>query len=391
MLLAGLSLPAWCEPTLGEALERAWERAAAVQLAQSRRAEADAGRALAAGWWAQPPSITLAQTRDRFARAQGEREREVELALPLWLPGQRAAQQAFVDADLADSQAALAAARLQVAGELRAALWGLAAARAERESAARRLAAAEQLEADVARREQAGELARSDLLLASEDRLAAHGALVEARQRERQASAQASLLTGLESLPVDIAEAVRPAGQEAETHPRLRLAEASLEQARAALRQVEGDRRDPPELAFGLQRVRSDAASPERSALRIGLRIPFSTPARNAPRLAGARAALILAEVAQRQVLDTIEAEQREALAALEDAQALQQHAQARSTLAGQRLALQGKAFRLGELALAEFIRARSAADEAQLILARAAQALGAARAQVNQSRGLLP
>jgi outer membrane protein TolC len=65
--------------------------------------------------------------------------------------------------------------------------------------------------------------------------------------------------------------------------------------------------------------------------------------------------------------------------------------AASRAALAGERLALEKKAFSLGELDLAEFIRVRASASEARLDLVRAENSLNAARARLNQSKGILP
>lgn len=389
LLFAIACTPAWADPTLHEAIDRAWERAAQVHVAAARHTEAEASRAVADSWFPESPSIGLAEKSDRFNRNLGDHEREIELALPLWLPGQRDARQAFAAKDAADAEAALGAARLAVAGELRAAIRDLAVARAELEIAAERLATAGKLETDVARREKAGDLARTDLLLTREETLAAQSALAEARTRERQAFERYRFLTGLDHLPVDSAEKVIP--PEATRHPRLRMAETAVERARAEMQVAREERRDPPELSLGVQQARSDFAAPNANTVRIGIRIPFATAARNAPKIAAANSALIRAEAGLRQVAAELEAGQREAQAALENAEAVHQAAQARAGLAAERRALQEKAFTLGELGLAEFMRVRAAASEARLEFLRATHALAAARARINQARGILP
>lgn len=389
LLLGALGNAAGAEPGLREVLDRAWERATQVRVAESRGAEADASRAVADSWFPEPPSIGLSEKSDRFNGKRGEREREIELALPLWLPGQRDARQVFAVTDAADAKAALAAARLGVAGELRTAIWSLATIRAEREIAAERLATAGRLESDVARREKAGDLARTDLLLAREETLSAQSALAEARTRERQALERYRFLTGLEQLPARITEEV--AGKVTAPHPRLRLAQSAAERARAELGIAREDRRNPPELSLGVQQARPDFASANVNTLRIAIRIPFASEGRNAPKIAAANSGLIRAEAELRQVSLELEAELREAEAALENTRLALEAVQTRAALAGEREKLQHRAFTLGELAMAEFMRVRAAANEARLELLRATHAEAAARARINQARGLLP
>ncbi len=389
LVLGTLPLQAWADPTLREALDRAWERATQVRVAEARRGEAEASQAIADSWLPEPPSIGLAEKNDRLNKNNGIREREVELALPLWLPGQRDARQAFATKDAADAEAAVAAARLTIAGDLRTTIWNVATARSEQEIARERLTTAQKLEAEIARREKAGDLARTDLLLTKEETLAAKNALTEAGTRERQAWERYRVLTGLDRLPTLIEEAVAPSTTVA--HPRLRLAQAAVERAHAEMQVAREDRRNPPELSIGMLHTRDTFAGPENNTVRIGIRIPFASEARNAPKVAAANSGLIRAEAEYRQVVAEVDSEQREAQAALDNAEAIYQAAQARAGLASERQALQEKAFALGELGLAEFMRVRAAANEARLELLRATHALAAARARINQARGILP
>ncbi len=389
LVLGLISTPSWADTTLHEALDKAWERAVRARVAESRRAEVNASRTLANSWFAEPPTMGLSEKSDRFNSSSGAREREFELALPLWLPGQRAAREAFASRDAADAEAGLAAARLALAGELRATVWNLAAARVESSIATERLTTAEKLEADVMRRHKAGDLARTDLLLTQEETLAAKGSVAKARTRERQALGRLLVLTGLDSMPSAIDETV--ATLSADFHPHLKLAQATVERARAEMQVTREDRRNPPELSIGVVQMRDAFAAPSHNSVRIGVRVPFDTEARNAPKLASANAALIKAEAELRQTMAEIETGQREAQSALDNAELAYQVAQSRAALGGERLTLQEKAFSLGELGLAEFIRVSTAANESRLELLLARYALGAARAQLNQARGILP
>ncbi len=389
LLLSFISAQTWADTTLREALDKAWERAVQARVAESRNAEADASRVVANSWFADPPSIGLSEKSDRFNSNRGVRERELDLSLPLWLPGQRAARETFASSDAADAEAGLAAARLALAGDLRSAVWNLAAVQAEVDIASERLATAEKLEADVVRRQKAGDLARTDLLLTQEETLTAKGALTEARTRQQQALGRLRALTGLDNMPSAIDETV--AAGAAGSHPRAVFAQAAVDRARANMLVTQEDRRDPPELSIGVVQSRDDSAAPSYNSVRIGIRIPFGTDARNAPRLAAANSILIKAEVELRQTLTEIEIEQRDAQAALENAESAYRFAQSRAALADERLSWQEKAFSLGELSLAEFMRMRATANEARLEQLRTRYALGAARAQLNQAKGLLP
>jgi outer membrane protein TolC len=373
---------------LAQALELAWQRAAQDSVAEARRGESAAARAAAENWFAEAPSLGLAQRDDRVSRNQGLRERELELALPLWRTGQRDATRLVAAGDAAEADAAAALVRLALAGELRSAAWAHAGARAERELQQARLALAEQLEADVTRREAAGDLARTDLLMAREDGLAAQAARQAAASRERQAALRWHTLTGQDLPPDEIDEAV--ATPPLAAHPRLRQAEAALASARAAL-QLARDSGPAPELSLGWQRSREDFAAPERNSLRIGLRVPLATESRNAPRIAAANTALIRAEAEWRRLGLELEGAEREAQMALDNATLAEQLAEQRANATAERRGLLQRAFELGELPLAELLRAQAADNEARLqrVAARVARAAG--KAALNQARGVLP
>ncbi len=111
--------PPRSELTLNQAFELAWQRQPAAQALPSRQAQSRAESELAAAWTPSAPKVTLGTLTDRYNDRAGWREWEAELAVPLWLPGQRDAQQA-----LAQSQQALVglqagAQRLEIAGQLR--------------------------------------------------------------------------------------------------------------------------------------------------------------------------------------------------------------------------------------------------------------------------------
>jgi outer membrane protein TolC len=150
-------------------------------------------------------------------------------------------------------------------------------------------------------------------------------------------------------------------------------------------------RREAPELSVGVQQSRDDFASASRNSLRIGLTIPFATEGRNAPRIAAANSTLIRAEAEARQTIAELDGGQREALAALDNAELAAAAAQERSALAAERLQLMQRAFDLGELSLVELMRVRSAANAARLESTQARIALSAAKANMNQAKGILP
>ncbi len=80
--------------------------------------------------------MSLSSLNDRLNRNRGKQEWEVEMAVPLWLPGQQAARAARGGKRRRwKSPRASGALRLQIAGEVREAWWTVAAARNARDLA----------------------------------------------------------------------------------------------------------------------------------------------------------------------------------------------------------------------------------------------------------------
>ncbi len=152
--LFAAALPA--VPTLSQAVEAAWQRAAQAREAQGQTQRANAERAAVSSLWAAPPALELSYRDDRWQTSAGRKETEAGLAWPLWLPGQRNARGAAVDADLELAQAAVQAGRLHFAGLVREAVWGIAAQQAEADLADAQVRSLQEIADDVRRRVNAG-------------------------------------------------------------------------------------------------------------------------------------------------------------------------------------------------------------------------------------------
>ena len=179
--------------SLRTAFDAAWQRAVAAREADGQRRRADVERTSAARLWAAPPTLELSHRDDRLHGNAGRRETEIALAVPLWLPGQRAARAGTADAAAAQAQAAEQVARLRLAGELREAAWQLAGLQADVAQADAQALSLRQLADDVQRRVRAGDLARADSLAAQAEHLAATAAVADARQRLLSARARWTL------------------------------------------------------------------------------------------------------------------------------------------------------------------------------------------------------
>ena len=386
--------------TLRTALDAAWLRAVAARDSTGQRRRAEADRTAAGSLWAAPPSLALSHRSDRLQGNTGKNETEIGVAVPLWLPGQRAARSSTADAAVAQALAAEQVARLRLAGELREAAWQLAALQAEAAEAQTQADTLKQLADDVERRVRAGDLARADALAAQADLLAASALQFDLQQRQQAARARWSLLTGLTAAPdltpTTVSDGASAAAPETHTptaapHPELQLASRSADLARQRVELMRRSRRDAPEFTVGLRQDMAGRAEASQGSLVIGLRLPFGTDDRNRPLEAAALADLDVAETQELRLRERVDSDIASARDAERSARAQTEAETARARLLQERAALIDKSFRAGDTPLPDLLRARAAAAQADSAVARHAAALGLARARLQQALGRLP
>ncbi len=389
--LPAASAPAARTVTLGAALDAAWQRAVAARESAGQRRRAEADRAAAASFWAAPPSLELSHRDDRLLSSAGGREIEIGVAVPLWLPGQRAARAGTSDAAAAQAQAAEQVARLRLAGDLREAAWQHAALQAEAAQVDAQSRSLKQLADDVERRVRAGDLARADALAAQAEHLAATALQSDVRQRLQAARARWILLTGLTAAP-DLAAPIGDAVPGSELpHPELQLASQSTELARKRVELMRHSRRDAPELKLGLRQDVPGRGEASQGSLVVGLRLPFGTDDRNRPLEAAALTELEVAQAHEQRLRERLDSDIDAARDAQHSADAQLDAETARARLLRERAALIDKSFRAGETPLPDLLRALAAAAQADSAAARQTAAQGLARARLQQALGLLP
>ncbi|MDO8774841.1 MAG: TolC family protein [Burkholderiaceae bacterium] len=376
--------------TLGDALEKAWSRHPQAQVFDAREAEAKARTELAAGLTPAPPSMSLSNVSDRLNAATGKEAWELEVALPMWLPGQRAARGREADSAQADVAARRTALRLQLAAEVREAWWALAGARNALDLATHRAAAAKTLQADVQRRLKAGELARIETNLADLEQLAAESEALEAQAALQQAEQVYRTLTGADA-PALLAEEAAPITPAAALHPQLIAAQAMAQLAQARMGVATHTGRDAPELALRWVRDRGDTNAAYADSVGIKLTVPLGSAARLRENSSAALAESLQADaelaLTQQRLEQDIARAQRDA----QTAQLQLTKAQERLALTEDTLRLTEKSFALGESDLPSLLRARAAAFEALAHLNRQRTARAASLSRVNQSMGVLP
>ena len=408
MTLSGLVLTAQAQGTSAAALsgsvslkdvfETAWQRQPEAHALQSRRDAAQAQAKAASMLSPEPPSLEISQRSDRMTGNSGAREAEVGIAVPIWLPGQRTASADLAQAEISLVERKLLASQLRLASSVRDAWWGWLRARVDAELASEQLANAQRLAADVAKRTNAGDLAKSDQHQAEGAVAAAQAHAAQAQAASAAALAQVMALTGRTAqADLTVNAAVEPTPDStphtgaAVGHPLLAELEDRITMAERTAQLISAQRRSNPELTVATTRGRGAFGERYGQTVLIGIRVPLGAGPRHDARLATAQAEAI--EVQSQLVLEQarIQADKQGAAARLEAARTQLDAAQRRAQLANESRSFFDKSFRLGESDLPTRLRIEAEAAEAARQAARSRIDLASAISALRQSLGLLP
>lgn len=387
-LVAPLAQSQVAPSSLHMAVEAAWQRSPQARTLTARRNETAAGREAAQSWIAGSPTIGLSQRSDRWTDRTGVRENEVSLAAPIWLPGQKSARQNQADANALELEAQLANAKLSLAGEVRDRLWSVVAAREALDEAIEHQRHLEATADEVMRRVKAGDLARTDGLLAQQEVFAAKATVMDAQVKAQEALVRYTALTGQPD--VETPEPEPLAAAISDPHPRILAARAGIQSAQASLKVVNKTRSEPPTLAVAMRRER-DASTATASSVVLAVQIPIGTNARNRPLETAAQTqiASATAEAAQAEV--TLNADINVAKEQVAASQQALEAAASRLDMAREHMQLIDKAFRLGERGLVDQLRAQTLLHEAATAERQQRVAVGLAHARLNQALGIIP
>lgn len=390
---AALAQPPAPPLTLKALFDRAWERQPEAQSAALRRESAQAARSGASSFTAEPAALELSTKTDRPGSNQGSREVELGVALPLWLPGERARKAALGDAEIKAVESRRLAAQLQLAASVREAWWALQRAQAEMGLAQDRLQNAQRLSADVARRFKSGDMSRADQTQADGAVAQAEAAVAEATGARDVAQAALAAWGGNRELADGAepeAEALPAAGLPAD-HPAVADWQDQAEVARRAADLAAVQTRANPELTVAATRGREQAGERYLQSFTVGLRVPLGGGDRARAKETAARADALDAEVRARVEQDRLAADVAAAMARVKATQAQREAMDRHAVLARDTRGFIDKAFRLGEADWPTRLRVELEAVQAERQLARARIDAAAAVSTLRQALGLLP
>ncbi|MGJ9417912.1 TolC family protein [Massilia sp. CMS3.1] len=389
LVLAAPPAPTVIGTTLQQAVASAWQRAPAARTLEAREGEVLAARDNARSWLASNPTLGLSQRMDQGASERDGRESEIAVSSSFWLPGQKSAREALAARSTDEVAAHIGATRLAVAGLVRNRMWEAAAAQVRLEEKQDHLHHLEGLRDEVQQRVKAGDLARSDSLLAQQEVLAARIDVTNARTAATEALSRYRVTTGLPDLPALEPEPLHDTA--ASANPRLVAAQASEQRARAALRLAAATRSAPPTIALSVRREDERLMREPVNSIGVALQIPIGTAAGNRATEAQAQTVIATAAAEAAEMQANADADIEIARERLAHARTALETALERATALHEHTSLFEKAFRAGERGLAELLRSRALTHEADVALAQQKVALGLAHAQLNQALGILP
>ncbi|WP_258237990.1 TolC family protein [Pseudomonas aeruginosa] len=128
--------------------ESAWQRQPEAAGEGAWQQAAQARQETAGSWVAGPMALEASTKTDRFNNRNGQREYEVGVAIPLWMPGERASSARWADAESLALSSRMLAAKLRTAGQVRQAWWAWQRAQAELVAAQDRTRSADELAQD---------------------------------------------------------------------------------------------------------------------------------------------------------------------------------------------------------------------------------------------------
>lgn len=383
-----VGVPTSADLTLAAVVEAALAQSpdAGRLTARAQHAEAMADRAQSV--LDDAPTVGFSHQNDALGSDTGMREWESSIELPLRRSGLREAARRQAEGQRSAVEGRSVLWQLDVAGRVRDLLARLNRAQAEVNLAEQALATARELQAQVEKRVEYGDVPRTDRLLAREDTLQRETDLRQARLRRDQVSAEYRRFTGLDQRPAQWQET--PADRTGlDQHPALQAARASMTAAQAGRAMVRERGRLQPTVGFNVRREEDGRNAIDSVGISLSLPIPLSRL--RAPEEARAGVDLADAQASFRQAHRDTALAVEQASEGLATARRQLERAREQESIATESLRIQKKAYALGEIGLIDLLRVRSRSLAAQRQAVMSEIDLKRAIADYNQAKGVMP
>jgi outer membrane protein, heavy metal efflux system len=336
------------------------------------------------------PSVTVYHQNDTLGSGRNERDWQAELELPIWLPKQRDSREKVAEFSADNLTANTESLQLQVAGALRDAVWDISLKKNEAQLYQEKLVNAQKLEADIQRKYQAGELAKTDLMLVQQETLLAEKNLLRANAELMHARFRYSQLTGLNEIPENYDEA-QSSLENFEQSSLWKAAEAKVSLAKSERDLSVVERRENPQVILNARSAQGAFDNQYNQSVGIKIRIPFDTEVRSAPLLAASEQVVGEAYSQREKLRLMLEANLHEAEHNLFISKEELALAEQQFNIAKNSTELAQKAYSLGELDLMSLLRIQSQTFEAEKSFTTRQLQVKWDTARYNQAVGVLP
>ncbi len=376
--------------SLHDVLQKTIQRSPQQAILAAQKYQVLAKQKMATSMLPLSPSVSIYHQNDTLGSGRNERDWQAELELPIWLPKQKDSRSKVAELSADNLNADTESLQLQVAGALRDAVWVIALNKNEADLYQQKLINAEKLEADIQRKFQAGELAKTDLMLVQQETLFAQKNLIRAKAELMHARFRYSQLTGLNEIPENYEE-IQSALENFEQSPQWKAAEAKVSLAKSERDLSIVERRENPQVILNARSAQGAFDTSYNQSVGIKIRIPFDTGVRSAPLLAESEQVL-WESVSQRERLRLmLEADLHEAEHNLSISKKELSIAEQQFSIAKNSTELAQKAYTLGELDLMSLLRIQSQTFEAEKSYTTRQLQVKWDTARYNQAVGVLP
>ncbi len=350
--------------TLSSLTQKVYELEPARHSELAQQQQINANIALANATFADVKSISLNHQNDVIGSGDGLQEWESIVEMPLWLPGQKQQQLSLSDKLSAELPAYQQQVMLAASAKVRELIWNVVLANTDTKQAYQIWQSAQRLEQDVVARVKAGELAGTEGLLANTNALEMQNQYLLKKSELDFALSSYYVITKERRLPERYEEILSDNYVIDQRHPSLMVLDQHINTLRAKQGLAQFDGAVNPSLSVGVRRERGGHGENFTNSMGLGISFALDNEVYRRPAIADAAKELADAEIIRQQLERELTIKLFSHLHALETKRLQLGLLNEQNETTQQYLALQERAFELGELDLVSLLRSQSLANE---------------------------
>jgi cobalt-zinc-cadmium efflux system outer membrane protein len=350
--------------TLSSLTQSVYQRLPARHSELAQQQQINANTDLANATFADVKSISLTHQNDVVGSSDGLQEWEGIIAMPLWLPGQKQQQLSLSDKLSAELPAYQQQVRLAASAEVRRLVWNVVIANTATAEAYQVWQSALKLEKDVAARVKAGELAGTERLLATTNALDMQNQYWLKNSHLDKMLTTYRAITRERFLPEIYVEVLVNKDVIDQNHPDLMMFDQRINTLRSQQDLAHFDGAVNPSLSVGVRSERGNHGENFNNSMGVGISFALGNDIYRRPAIANAGKALADVEVARQQSERELNISLFSHLHDLATKRLQLDLLNEQHETTQQYLALQQRAFELGELDLVSLLRSQSLANE---------------------------